>query len=444
MNRKIDILHGDITITILQLMYPILFCGIFQQLYNLADGIVLGHYAGSLGIAVIGGSSNTLINLFVGLCSSLTSGCMCIAAYHYGKNDHDRIRHTIETSLILSFGFGILIVLICALSARYYFTFMSVPSEIYERSIAYLRLYAIGFIPYAVFMTTVGLMRSAGEAKRPTQCLIFSYILNIVFDILFVGIFKMQELGIAAAFILTEIISAFYTLNLFAGRSSLDLFHLHFEAGVSEHILKIAIAGGVASLCYSLTNMLISYGINMLGSDTIAAYSIYNKIEYVFWIFMGGVSLAVTTFSGQQYGARQYDRLHAGVMKSFWIGLIISAGCSILILSAQNLFPRMFTDSENVLLITAQMIQVLAPFYCVYTAIEPFSAVLRATGESTAATVISLVCVCGIRVVWIIAVAYRYLSVQNILLTYPVSWLCASIAMAAYYFFVAKKRILHS
>ena len=443
MNRKIDILHGDITTTILQLMYPILFCGIFQQLYNLADGIVLGHYAGSLGIAVIGGSANTLVNLFVGLCGSLTSGCMIIAAYHYGRNDHDCVRHTIETSLLLSLAFGILIVLICAVSARYYFLYMSVPAEIYERSIAYLRLYAIGFVPYAVFMTTVGLMRSAGEAKRPTQCLIFSYILNILFDIVFVGVFKMQELGIAAAFILTQIISAFYTLNLFAGRSSLDLLHLHFEAEVSTRILKIAVAGGVASLCYSLTNMLIAYGINMLGSDTIAAYSVYNKIEYVFWIFMGGVSLSVTTFCGQQLGAKQYDRLHAGVIKSFWIGLIISAGCSILILSAQNLFPRLFTDNKNVLLITAQMIQVLAPFYCVYTAIEPFSAALRAIGESTAATVISLLFICGVRVAWILAVAYRYLSIQNILLTYPVSWLFASTGMAVYYFIV-KKRILHS
>lgn len=437
--RQIDVLNGPIAQTLLQLMVPILICGLFQQMYNLCDGIVAGQFAGSTGIAVIGGSAYTVINLFNSTSGGLTAGCMFIAAYFYGRQDSDGIRSSVETTLVLSFLYGAGALILNWTACRAYFELMQMPEVLMERSVRYLRLYSVGFIPNCIFLNVIGLMRSAGETRKPTVCLIVSYLLNIGADLLFTGVFHMQELGIAAAYVLSQTLSVCWTLYQFSAGSDLSLLHLSVSRDSLNRILKIAIPAILTSSFYQITNMMIAYAVNLLGANTIAAASIYNKIEYIYWIFMTGVSLSVTTFCGQNYGAGKYSRMKRGILYSLGISFLITGGISLLVLSGRNILPLMFTQDATVTALVTRMILILAPFYFTYTAIETLSAALRAVGKSTQTAVIAMIFISGVRVLYMLLYVLDHLSVESVFAAYPISWAAASIAYLIYYACIQKK-----
>jgi putative MATE family efflux protein len=433
MRNRVDVLHGPILETLLLLMAPLLVCGLFQELYTVADGIIVGRFAGSTGLAIIGGSANNLISFFTGPATGLITGAMFIAAFCFGRNDTAQTRDCICTSLVLAAGFGLLVMILYWLLGTPMMVFLRVPDDVLARSAAFLKLYAVGFLPYCLFEMTINLMRASGESRQPTVFLILSFLINIVLDLVFVGWFHMEETGAAWAYILTQSISAWITVRLFLDQMDLKLEDLRPHRRTLKSILKVGIPAGASSMLYTLTNMLMQSSINLLGSTTIASYVIFNKIDNLYWIVMAGLGLAVTTFCGQCYGAGLMDRFHKGVKVSLWAAAGIAAASSILLYFGADFLAGLFSRDAEIIAIARGMLQFVPLYYLVYSVTEPLFAVLRALNRSSETFWITLVFVCGTRVAWILFYGLPHLSWHSILASYPISWAIASLVFVLYY-----------
>ncbi|NLH64206.1 MAG: hypothetical protein GX478_08490, partial [Erysipelotrichaceae bacterium] len=231
MKKRVNVLEGSIPHALLFLMFPILVCGIFQQLYSMVDAIVVGQYVGSAGLAAIGGSCNTLISFFTGITSNMILGCMTVVAFLYGANDR-RTNTGITTSLYLSAGVGLIFTLVYTIFASSILQYLSVPEELLQNSAHYLQLYALGFIPYFLFQTCVNLFRAFGETKWPTILLISSFGCNILLDYLFVGLLGMQQNGIALAYIVTQMIFALAAMKSLSHTYMINFAREHADAEI--------------------------------------------------------------------------------------------------------------------------------------------------------------------------------------------------------------------
>ncbi|MCH4206990.1 MAG: polysaccharide biosynthesis C-terminal domain-containing protein [Solobacterium sp.] len=436
---KIDALNGSITKALLFLMFPIFACGIVQQLTAMADGIIIGQSAGSIGISVIGGSASTTITLFTGLTSGIVTGAMFVTAYYYGAHNNHHLSLSIGVSFLLSLLFGLIATIVYIVMAKSWLNMLKVPDSILIQSTHYLQLYAIGFIPYFVFQMAIGLMRAIGESKRPTRYLLFSFILNITFDYLFTGLMHFSSTGIALAYILTQIISALLVIHGIRDILPNGIRSISFDKHISRRILNIGLPSALISMAYAATNILIQSSINLLGSQMISSYAIFLKIDNFYWITLACLGTAITTFSGQCFGAAKYARICMSIRKGIFIGYLItlSISATFLIFGAQ--LASLFTSEENIVTSAASILKFMAPCYLAYPCIEVLTQILKCIGKSIQATMITLSCCCGIRICWIWMYALKHLSYQSIMTCYPISWTLTAVVFILYYVIVGRK-----
>lgn len=441
MKSKIDLLNGSIPKALLALMYPILICNIFQQLYNMADAIVIGNFAGDIGIAIVGGSCNTLTNLFRSICNHFTLACMMVTAYFYGAHDTKKVGMSIKTSIMTVCMLGLLFSLIYIFLAEPLLQALKVPSNIIEPSVSYLRLYSIGFIPYIFFLLMTNSLRALGESKIPTRLLIISFIINIFFDYMFVGIFHFEQYGIAYAFILSQMICDILAWNSIRHRIHIDIFKTKIEIGCLNRILQIGLPACISSLCFQGTNVLVQSSINLLGSEMITYFAICSKIDRFFTIMMEGLAVAVTALIGQNYGAKKYNRIMKIVLDSGIVGMIIAVILSVLCIQLGKPLISLFTSDKLTIENTAAILSFKAAIYFTYPMVEVIQCVLKCLGKSVQSTVIAIVTICGVRCAWILFYALHHLSYKTVLLCYPLSWGLASLVYVGYYFIVKKKEL---
>ena len=441
MNKRVDVLNGNILKTLILLSFPILVCGLFQQLYNVVDTMIVGHFVGGLGIAIVGGSCNMLINLFFGVSVGIITGSIIVVANNFGAQNADKVRKCIETSVIVAIFSGLLIMLIYIFFARTILTFLNVPSEILSASVQYLIFYSFGFPFYFLFQMIINIFRALGETKRPTRYLISSFLLNIFFDLIFIGLFKLNENGVALAFITTQVISAAVALKSLSLQLDVKFKDIMLERSALKSIMKIGLPSSLTSLLYALTNILIQSSINILGSESIGGFAINSKIENLFWTIMTCIGFAITTFIGQNYGARNTERIKSSIKTSLYLGYGITFIISITIYTCRFLLARMFTTDTAMIDVATQIMGFMAPIYFTYTAIEILSGILKGIGKVMVPTLITLSCICVVRSTYVIFYAMHHLSILTVLKAYPISWLVTSGAFIIY-FIIEKRRIL--
>ncbi len=442
MGKRFNVLEGSITHALLFLMAPILICGIAQQVYSMVDGIVVGRFVGSVGVATIGGSCNTLIGFFTGVTSNLILGCMTVMAFLYGRSD-SKISSGITTSIYISLICGGCFSMIYILGAEWILTLLKVPEELVHVSASYLRLYACGFIPYSLFQLTVNAYRAFGETRMPTLLMIGSFGVNIALDCLFVGLSGLQQNGIAYAYLCTQLLFASVSIIGLSRTYMIHLFREKLDYAIMKRILRIAVPACIASSFYSITNLMVQSSMNMLGSDVIAAFAIHSKIENVFWVIMSGFGVAMTTVISQNSGARAHERVRKGVRSGMVLCFALTAVISFLFFMQKHQLISLFTSETRIQILASSILTVMTPYYLFYPILEVISDSLKCLGRAPQSTILTLVSVCLIRVSWIMLYVRNHLTLNNILFAYPLSWACASILFMIYYE-VNKKQMLHS
>jgi putative MATE family efflux protein len=435
--------EGVVWKQLLIFFFPLLFGTFFQQLYNTVDAIVVGRFVGKEALSAVGGSTGTIINLFVGFFVGISSGSTVTISQFFGAKNDQKVSESVHTSIALAIVGGLIIMIIGLIGAPAALKWMGTPDEVMVYSVQYIRIYFAGMIANLIYNMGSGILRAIGDSKRPLYFLIISCIVNIVFDIVFVVIFNWKVIGVAIATVISQIISAVLVcITLIKTQESykLDLKKIKFNKGLLQKIISIGLPAGLQSLMYSSSNIVVQSSINSFGTDTIAAWTAYAKIDGIFWMILGAFGISATTFVAQNYGAGKNDRVRKGVKTS----LTMSIGTSIfltifLYLSGPNLF-KLFTTNNTVTEIGLNMLYFIAPFYSSFVPIEILSGSLRGLGNTLLPMIITGIGVCVLRVLWVLIAVPIWPSIKTVMMSYPLTWIVTSILFIGYYVYYIKKK----
>lgn len=431
-----QITEGVIWKQLLFFFFPILFGTFFQQLYNTTDAVIVGNFVGKEALAAVGGPAATLINLLVGFFLGLSSGATVIISQFYGASHKEDVKKAVHTAMALSIVGGAVIMLPGLAFSGIALRAMNTPEEIMAMSVRYMRIYFLGVIPSLIYNMGSGILRAVGDSKRPLYFLILSCITNIFLDILFVVVLKMGVSGVAIATILSQLFSAL--LVTAALMKSEDIYRLNvreirFHPHILRNIVRIGLPAGLQSSMYSISNLIVQSSVNSFGTDTVAAWTAYGKVDGIFWMIIGAYGISITTFAGQNFGAGKYDRIHKSARICLAMAAFTSILMSVIVIAGGNLFFRLFTKDANVVAIGMGMVKVISPCYITYICVEILGGTARGFGDAVVPTVMTALGACILRVAWVLIAVPLRPEMSTVAFSYPLTWSVTSVMFVVYY-----------
>lgn len=319
-----DLTTGPMLKKIVLFSLPLAASSILQLLFNAADVIVVGRFAGSTALAAVG-SNGALINLLVNLFVGLSLGANVVAARCFGAKDEGGVQDTVRTSVTLGLGSGIVLAAAGFLASRGLLELMSCPEDVIELSALYLKIYFLGMPAAMLYNFCAALLRAVGDTRRPLICLAVSGLVNVGLNLVFVIGFHMSVAGVALATIISQAVSAAMVVSLLVkeqGALHLDLHHLGLHQGTLRQILRIGLPAGLQSTVFSLSNVVIQSSINSFGSVIVAGNSAASNLEGFIYTGMNAFAQAAVTFTSQNIGARRYDNLDRVMRNCLLLSLI--------------------------------------------------------------------------------------------------------------------------
>ena len=484
------ITEGVIWKQILFFFFPLLLSSFFQQLYNTADALIVGRIAGKEALSAVGGSAGSILGIFMMFYVGFAGGAAVLAAQYFGARKEAAVRAAVRTALVICGALGMAGMLLCLVFARFFLGLMKVPADILAPSLTYLRIVALGMVPNALYNMGASALRAIGDSKRPLEILIFTCLCNIVLDLFFVAVLGMGAAGAAVATVLCQLLSSVLVLlslrravfpaektgtapaqagqaagnaaapgqsgladgsapdpapasvsDPAAGSASLlPSAGSAVPKGIAQRILRMGLPLGFTEVMYTFANAVLMAAINSFGTDTVAAYAAYGKIDAVFWMIVGSFGIAITTFVGQNMGAGRWDRVmqsirDCSIMMFAALGLVIG----VLYLCAAPM-QSLFCTDPDVIAIGVGMMHFLLPFYVLYIPIEVLFGALRGMGDALVPTLLTFFGVCVLRSAWGIFAAPLHHSVNMVLAGFPITWVVTTIAFTIYFLWYIRRR----
>lgn len=442
-DRQNGILEGVIWKQLLIFFFPILIGTFFQQLYNTVDTVIVGQFAGKEALSSVGGSSSQIINMVVGFFTGLTAGGTVLISQAYGASHKERLEEALHTSyafgIIGGIGLGVLGVVL----APSILELMNTPPELMGMSVLYIRIYFSGLVFVFIYNMGAAILRAIGDSKRPLYYLAVCCIVNIILDLFLVLYCNLGVLGVAAATLVSQAISAglvTWALMYKVDGMKLSLGKIRIHRGVFSNMLKIGFPSGLQASMYSISNMIVQSSLNLLGVDTMAAWTAYGKIDSIFWMINSSFGIAVTTFVGQNFGAGKWDRVKKGTRVCLGMAVGTAVVLTVALMTAGRFLLGIFTGDDAVVEIGLTMMRCIAPAFVMFVFIEIFSGALRAQGYTFVTTLISVLGVCVYRIIWVSLITPGR-GLRWIVACYPISWVVCAVLVSAYYFYKQKKII---
>ena len=429
------ITEGVIWKQLLLFFFPIVLGTFFQQLYNTADAIIVGKAVGKEALAAVGGSTGTLINLLVGFFVGLASGASVIIAQLFGARRAQDVSRAVHTTIALALSSGALLTAVGLLCAGGILELMGTPQEVMAYALPYLNIF-LGMIPQLVYNIGSGVLRAVGDSRRPMLFLICAALTNIVLDILLVLGLNLGVRGAAIATVLSQVVSAVLILVSLCHAQPVYRLHfrrIRFHGDMLARIVRIGLPAGLQSVMYSLSNMIIQASVNGFGTDVMAAWTAYGKIDGLYWMMISAFGVSITTFAGQNFGARRYDRMRRSVRVCLGMAAGVTVFMTALILAVGRPMLGMFTDDAHVVEMGMSIIRLIVPTWITYLCIEILSGAMRGAGDSLMPTLMTLTGVCLMRVFWVTVVVPRMHQLPVLMLSYPITWVITSCMFIVYY-----------
>ena len=430
------ITEGVIWKQLLLFFFPIVLGTFFQQLYNTADAIIVGKAVGKEALAAVGGSTGTLINLLVGFFVGLASGASVIIAQLFGARKAQDVSRAVHTTIALALASGALLTAVGLLCAGGILELMGTPQEVMAYALPYLNIYFLGMIPQLVYNIGSGVLRAVGDSRRPMLFLICAALTNIVLDVLLVLGLGLGVRGAAIATVLSQVVSAVLILVSLCHAQPVYRLHfrrIRFHGDMLLRIVRIGLPAGLQSVMYSLSNMIIQASVNGFGTDVMAAWTAYGKIDGLYWMMISAFGVSITTFAGQNFGARRYDRMRRSVRVCLGMAAGVTVFMTALILVVGRPMLGMFTDDAHVVETGMSIIRLIVPTWITYLCIEILSGAMRGAGDSLMPTLMTLTGVCLMRVFWVTVVVPRMHQLPVLMLSYPITWVITSCMFIVYY-----------
>ena len=433
-----DITQGVIWKQLLGFFFPLWFGTFFQQLYNTVDTLVVGRFVGKVALAAVG-STGVLVNLTVGIFTGLSAGAVVVIAQRFGARDWEDVHKTVHTAMFLGVLVGAIFMVVGFLLAPWALSAMGTTEEAMPGAVLYLRVYFLGMIPNVVYNMGTGILRAVGDSRRPLYFLIAASLCNIVLDLLLVLVFHLDVAGVAIATVVSQVLSA--VLVVFALAYSTDSPYQFFPRemkiyrGSADLILRIGVPTALQSVMYNASNIVIQASVNSFGTDTVAAWTAYGKMDVIFWMTVTAMAQSVTTFAGQNYGAGEYKRLKRGLWVSAGVLGLFTLFISAVFFFLARPILAIFTPDPAVLEVGVEMVRFLAPCYIAYIMIELLSGVIRGAGKSLVPMLIDVFGVCGLRLLWLFTVVPVHHTLPAVMVSYPITWVVTTLALLIYYRF---------
>lgn len=423
---QIDMTSGPVFSKLLLFSIPLVLSSLLQLLFNAADIIVVGRFAGDNSLAAVG-STSALINLLVNLFVGLSVGTNVVAAHFFGAGKKRELEQTVHTAMLLSIYSGIIITIAGVIGAWYILTLMQAPEEVLQLASLYLKIYFCGMPATMAYNFGSALLRAKGDTKRPLYYLLTAGIINVLLNLLFVIVFRMDVAGVAFATIISQYISAALIIQCLrheTGDFKLILRNLTLNRNIFIKILKIGLPAGFQGIVFSLSNVIIQSAVNTFGATVIAGNSAASNIEGFVYTSMNGFAQGTLTFVSQNTGARQFKRIRRLVLISeasvFVIGLVL--GSSIVLFGP--ILLGIYSSNQDVITAGMFRLSIIGISYALCGMMDVMANAIRGLGQSLLPMLVTLIGACGIRLLWL-ATIFMYDSfhtTRTIYFSYPVSW----------------------
>ncbi len=416
---------------------PILTGAFFQQLYNTVDAVIVGKYVGKVALAAVGGTSGTIINLLVGFFVGLAGGAMVLIAQNYGAGDKENLSRAVHTGMALALIGGVVLSVIGICFSGTALRLMGTPAEVLPLARIYMITYFAGMIPNLVYNIGAGVLQAVGDSKRPLMFLMIACMVNIVLDLVLVAWLDLGVLGAALATIISQTVSAgmvLFVLLRTDGPHALHIDKIRFHGRTFEKIIRIGIPSGFQSSMYAISNVLIQSAINSFGTDVMAAYTAYAKIEAINWMASGAFGTTVATFAGQFYGAKNHKQMKAVVRNGLIMNAVFAVSLSVVLLTGGKFMLHLFLDDPVTIEYGVQMIRIMAPFFILFIPCEVYSAVCRSVGDTFKPMLLTASGICGFRILWIYTVVARWHEVELLYSCFPITWFITGCMFLIYYY----------
>ncbi len=432
---SMDMLNGSIGDKLLWFALPLAATGMLQQLFNAADVAVVGQFVGENAMAAVGSNSSIialLVNGFVGI----GLGANVVISKFTGQKNEEGISRCVHTSILFSLIGGIVITLLGELFASSVLRLMSVPEEVFSMALDYLRVYLLGMPVIFLYNFESAIFRSQGDTKTPLICLVVSGVINVFLNLFFVCVVDMAAAGVAAATVISNLVSAVLLLILLCRRTdyiAVSLSKIRIHGDVLKSMVAIGLPAGLQSMVFSLSNMCIQSAVNSLGAGVMAASSAAFNIEILAYYLVNSFGQACTTFVGQNFGAGNLARCRKITRISLIMDIGITTVISLLILFFGKPLLSIFNGNEDIISIGIVRLRFILAAEAVNAIMEIMSGAMRGYGYSLVPAVITFVGVCGIRIGWVYTVFKMSGTFFTLMMVYPVSWIVTAIALTGAY-----------
>lgn len=423
---EINMLEGAILPKMLLFAIPLMASSVLQLLFNAADIIVVGKFAGDNALAAVG-SNGALINLLVNFFVGLSVGVNVLVARYYASNQEENLRETVHTAVLLSVLSGVLLTFVGCLGAKQILIWMKSPDEVIELAAVYLRIYFLGMTAMMVYNFGAAILRAVGDTRRPLVFLIIAGVINVGLNLIFVIVFGLGVVGVALATVISQCVSAcmvIVCLTRETGVIHLDIQSLRIYPEKFGKILQIGLPASFQGMLFSLSNVIIQSSVNSFGATVMAGSSAGANIEGFVYVAMNAFHQAAISFVSQNYGAGKKDRI-IKILICAQIGVVI-VGIVLGNLAVYFGHPLLglYTTSQAVKQAGMRRIRVICGTYALCGMMDVMVGALRGIGYSIMPMIVSLVGACGLRLFWIFTFFRmpRFHTERSLYLTYPVSW----------------------
>ena len=426
--------EGSIFKSLLLFALPLICGTLLQQLYNPADSIIVGNFVGANALAAVG-SSGSPIYLLIGFSQGLAVGAGVVVSQFLGAKDHREAQEAVHTSLAIAVIMGLLLTVGGIACGRALLVAMNTPAEVLGDAVIYIRIYFGGVLFSVVYNMTAGILNAAGNSRRSLIYLAWASVTNIVLDLVFIVIFRMGVAGAAIATDISQLVSCVLSLR-FLMRTPDDcqvtLSKIRLHKKMAARIITVGLPTGIQNMVISFSNVLVQSSVNGFGAAAMAGFGAYMKIDGFNILPVMSFSMAVTTFTGQNYGAGKIDRVKKGMWVTLAMGFVYTILTGVLLLTFADPLMRMFTKDAAVIAFGKQAMRYFCPFYFLLSIMHGLAGTVRGTGKSVPPMVILLTSLCLFRIIWIQFVLPLFSTIDGVFVLYPVSWAFGTVLMILY------------
>lgn len=439
--KGMDLTKGSIWKQLFLFALPLLGTSLIQQLYNTVDLLFVGNFVGKGASASIG-SSALIINCLVGFFTGMSVGTSVAVAKAIGAKNHKKLSRHIHTVIAFSFLGGLTLTLIGYIGSPYFLEWVGVPEEIVPMSLAYMRIYFLSMISVVTYNLGSGIVRAMGDSRSPMLIQLFGGIVNVIMNTVFIVVLQLGVVGAAYATLFSQTAAACMVLYYLVKKS--DTCKLHFtqlriDKNSLLEIVKVGVPSGLQSIIITFSNIIIQSQINSFGVDTMAAFSVYVKVELLLYLPIVSFGQAMTTFVGQNMGAGDLKRVHQGTKICTLMGIGFAIGASAILLPLGGHVFAMFNNDPTVIAYGRQIIGITFPCYWIYVILEVLCATLRGQGKAVTSMLITVSNICVLRTAVLFGILSYFHDLRGIAASYPISWAATAVCLYVYYRRVCKK-----